>query len=104
MIPDKIKYMGITYRVREGKIGRDEDGQKYLGRLFWGKTEIRLRKNSSEQGKMRTLVHEIMHIILGERFESGTDPERLIAILSSGFVHILQENPELYEYIKEMEE
>ena len=99
---NKFRYMSQVYNITNSKVGRGENSRKYLGRVIWHKNSIRLKSSLTGDGRRSTLMHEIIHIILGEGF-GGEEAERIINVLANGFIHALRENPKLADYMMEEE-
>lgn len=95
-IPEKIKIgcSNITIEVVDRII---EDDTEYLGDFDFGLRKIRISKNQSEDSKIETFLHEILHGILIER-DVNIDSEGADLIcnaLSRGVIQLIQDNPEL---------
>lgn len=108
----EVKVLGITFEVKlvkedvirkalKKKNKSKNDTSIYFGCVDFGKEIIFINKNVSEQRKLRTLWHEINHIIVYDYnagYEGGTfDEERVVDCFSKGFVQIIEDNPQLLE-------
>lgn len=108
----EVKVLGITFKVKlvkedvirkamKKKKRSKNDNSIYFGCVDFGKEIIFINKNVSEQRKLRTLWHEINHIIVYDYnvgYEGGTfDEERVVDCFSKGFVQIIEDNPQLLE-------
>lgn len=115
----EVKILGITFKiklVKEDVIRKTMKEEKrskndtsiYFGCVDFGREIIFINKNLSEQRKLRTLWHEINHIIVYDYnagFEGGTfDEERVVDCFSKGFVQILEDNPRLLDMFRGKEE
>ena len=95
-IPEKIKIgcSNITIEVVDRIV---EDDTEYLGDFDFGLRKIRISKNQSEDSKIETFLHEILHGILIER-DVNIDSEGADLIcnaLSRGVIQLIQDNPGL---------
>lgn len=108
----EVKVLGINFKVKlvkedvirkamKEKKRSKNDTSTYFGCVDFGREIIFINKNVSEQRKLRTLWHEINHIIVYDYnagFEGGTfDEERVVDCFSKGFVQILEDNPKLLD-------
>lgn len=119
MFVSEIKISGIDFRVKlvkedvirkamKEKKRSKNDTSTYFGCVDFGREIIFINKNVSEQRKLRTLWHEINHIIVYD-YNAGTegeifDEERVVDCFSKGFVQILEDNPKLLDMFKCKEE
>jgi len=63
-IPDKVKVAGIEYKVEICKDYTDEMNEaEFRGKVFFKENKIKLLNSYSIDEKMRTLIHEVLHII-----------------------------------------
>ena len=87
----KIRILGIDYSVREVQIINDDDTIMVLCR--YQANEILIKKGLSDADKKITLIHEILHAVLGQLgFENENDNENMIKSLSTALYLVLSEN------------
>ena len=83
--------------------GEVTDGRFVHGEATYHKTLIKVDANSSKQGAMQTLMHEIIHTI---RYQSAIQPteneEYVCDALSFGLIQLIKDNPELIKEIVEL--
>lgn len=74
----------------------DGDGvKKWLhGHILLADAEIRIANDQSEDVKLVTMWHEILHGILNNAGQSD-QPEALIEAISFGIVQLIRDNPKL---------
>lgn len=87
----KIRILGIDYSVREVQIINDDD--TIMGLCRYQANEILIKKGLSDADKKITLIHEILHAVLGQLgFENENDNENMIKSLSTALYLVLSEN------------
>lgn len=87
----KIRILGIDYSVREVQIINDDD--TIMGLCRYQANEILIKKGLSDADKKITLIHEILHAVLGQLgFENENDNENMIKSLSTSLYLVLEEN------------
>ena len=87
----KIRILGIDYSVREVQIINDDD--TIMGLCRYQANEILIKKGLSDADKKITLIHEILHAVLGQLgFEKENDNENMIKSLSTALYLVLSEN------------
>lgn len=87
----KIRILGIDYSVREVQIINDDD--TIMGLCRYQANEILIKKGLSDADKKITLIHEILHAVLGQLgFENENDNENMIKSLSTSLYLVLDEN------------
>lgn len=87
----KIRILGIDYSVREVQIINDDD--MIMGLCRYQANEILIKKGLSDADKKITLIHEILHAVLGQLgFENENDNENMIKSLSTALYLVLSEN------------
>ena len=87
----KIRILGIDYSVREVQIINDND--TIMGLCRYQANEILIKKGLSDADKKITLIHEILHAVLGQLgFENENDNENMIKSLSTALYLVLSEN------------
>jgi len=83
--------------------GEVADGRFVHGEATYHKTLIKVDANSSKQGAMQTLMHEIIHTI---RYQSAIQPteneEYVCDALAFGIIQVIKDNPELVKEIVEL--
>jgi len=95
-IPDKVKVAGIEYKVEICKDYTDEMNEaEFRGKVFFKENKIKLLNSYSIDEKMRTLIHEVLHIIDDN---SKIDmSEETIRRVSCGLYQVLKDNKLLRE-------
>ena len=91
-IPKKIHFSGFDYKVIEKE---KLDGGENLGRAMIQEGEIYLEKNVSEQVKLETLIHELLHITYrhtAHKQISDDQEENIIKPWSRNIYGILKDN------------
>lgn len=87
----KIRILGIDYSVREVQIINDDD--TIMGLCRYQANEILIKKGLSDADKKITLIHEILHAVLGQLgFDNENDNENMIKSLSTSLYLVLDEN------------
>lgn len=87
----KIRILGIDYSVREVQIINDDD--TIMGLCRYQANEILIKKGLSDADKKITLIHEILHAVLGQLgFENENDNENMIKSLSTSLYLVIREN------------
>ncbi len=87
----KIRILGIDYSVREVQLINDDD--TIMGLCRYQANEILIKKGLSDADKKITLIHEILHAVLGQLgFENENDNENMIKSLSTSLYLVLDEN------------
>lgn len=87
----KIRILGIDYSVREVQVINDDD--TIMGLCRYQANEILIKKGLSDADKKITLIHEILHAVLGQLgFENENDNENMIKSLSTSLYLVLEEN------------
>lgn len=87
----KIRILGIDYSVREVQLINDDD--TIMGLCRYQANEILIKKGLSDADKKITLIHEILHAVLGQLgFENENDNENMIKSLSTSLYLVLEEN------------
>lgn len=103
MRPTKVRVNGEDFSI---KYRRFEDKEKAVGQLLYKKSKIEIATGQTPLNVKDTVLHEIMHAILvkqghiGGCFEDETE-EKYVNALSTGIVGVLQDNPELAEWLIE---
>lgn len=85
-----VKVGPITYTIEE----RDE--RDSFGEVLYGPCKLYLKRSLVSASKRMTLWHEVIHIILVHAGYRDQD-EKLIEVLASGIMQVLQDNPALRE-------
>lgn len=98
MLPKTIQVGPVDYTVKEIEdLHRvDDDGKKRWlhGHIWLTDSEIRIASDQSDDIKVVSLWHEIMHAILSGAGQAE-QPEPLIEAISFGIVQLIRDNPEL---------
>ena len=90
----------MPYKVveEEGLRPKDAEYQRLLGYFQGDKMQISLERDMEPDMKTAVLVHEIIHGILAQAGVEDHD-ERLIDILTFGFIGVMRQNPKLAELV-----
>ena len=100
LLPKQVRVGAINYQV---EIYQDADLEKILkspliGACWYRLAKIGVAAGTSEQVLPAVLIHELIHAILDQAGVTKQDEQMVIA-LSYGLVQMLQDNPELVEYV-----
>ena len=90
-LPKKIKIGCCEYSVNEIEIESDED---YVGRCYPNQQKIEIEKRLSQDKKLQSLFHEIIHAICFE-FGNVKLSEQRTDILATGILSVIKDNPKL---------
>ena len=94
-LPKHIKIMGIVYDIKEVEKLLDDDGIKKLnGTIRYNTTEILIDKGLSEQLKIITLWHEVIHGLLTQA--EVDHKENIVSVLGYGICGFINENPDIF--------
>lgn len=95
-IPDKIKVSGIWYKIEIAKDTSDDMNEALnRGKVAFSKGIIKILDSYFPESKVRTLLHEIIHILDDDL---GLDlDEKTIRRLASGLYQVLKDNNLLKE-------
>ncbi|MGG3450200.1 hypothetical protein [Domibacillus aminovorans] len=66
MLPNKVKVVGIEYKVIEKDVVEINGNLNYSGGCFHREAEIQVRKDASKDRKEQIFIHELVHAILNE--------------------------------------
>lgn len=97
MIPETVKIGLFTYTI-EGNDDRmpESDTGYRVGEIDYERLRIRLKNTLSDQVKIQTLWHEIIHGILNNAGNPDkSQAETVIDAISVGLIQVLRDNPEL---------
>lgn len=99
-LPKTFRFMSATWHIQEGGVGRSGDSnKKYMGRAYYKKRLIAIRKDMSDDIKKATLMHEIMHVITDS---IGQDvSEKFIEGMENAMMEALRQNDWIGEFFKE---
>ena len=86
--PKRIRFMGYTFRVVQ-ETEHTEDEERY-GLIDYRTQTIQLNRNTSDERKQETLVHELIHLVLD--FTKVELEEDDVGRLGHGLYAILKEN------------
>ncbi|MCM1564916.1 MAG: hypothetical protein NC238_02970 [Dehalobacter sp.] len=95
-IPEKVRIGGTNYEIREED--RLNDGSRLAyGHIDFDRALIRLDSNlQDQQGKCKTLLHEILHGI-AKHFELAVgDDEDTIDKLAKGLYMVISDNSKMF--------
>ena len=109
MLPNEINLGPIVYKVVYIRdLLDDERNKKLTGLISINDATIKIEKDVGIQLQAMTLIHEIIHhIIMASGHESDLRQESLegfIDAISSGFLTTLRLNPNLLEFIGELDD
>jgi hypothetical protein len=97
MLPSKVKIGGIEYSVEEKEVVIINGNSNYSGKIDYHQATIEILKDSPEQRKEETLIHEILH---GVFYESGCvieDEEEIVSKASRVLYQVLKDNKLTFE-------
>jgi len=100
--PQTFRYMSQTYHIKNEPLrstSGDEESFR-MGEVRWHLNEIGLHEDNTPECNRDTLLHEIVHVILGMNF-SGGETEMVVDVVTRGMVHVIRENPDIIKYIQE---
>lgn len=93
-IPETVKIGNLVYKVSY----EDDEAFEKCGQSSLVKQYIRLNQIMSPELQFETLLHEVIHQILGQKsFKDENRNEPLIDTLSAGLYQLLKDNPFLKE-------
>lgn len=98
MLPKRIKIGCVNYKVRpmDDLHKVNEGGVKLWlhGHILLADSEIRIATDQSDDIKLVTAWHEILHGILHNAGQAN-QPEGFIEAISFGIVQVIRDNPKL---------
>lgn len=100
-LPKSIKIGAIHYRVEEIPNLGDDSG-KLDGRISHGLARIQIEDDLNPQGKVHTLLHEIVHAVATQLGHPKLD-EGLVDAIAYGAYQVLRDNPILVKAIAKPE-
>lgn len=88
-LPKTINVCGVDYQIYEVKEIEHDPGN--YGVCVYATSHIEIKKHLSDDRKLQTLAHELLHAIF---FESGykEDSEEMIERVSTVMYQVLKEN------------
>jgi len=93
-LPSSVTLAGIKYDIVEVEKLIDDDGiTKLDGSIKYAITQIQIEKNLSDQLKIVTLWHEVIHGLL--RQAEIEHEEKIVSVLGYGICGFIQDNPEM---------
>lgn len=93
-LPSSVTLAGIKYDIVEVEKLIDDDGiTKLDGNINYAITQIQIEKNLSDQLKIVTLWHEVIHGLL--RQAEIEHEEKIVSVLGYGICGFIQDNPEM---------
>lgn len=95
MIPDTIRLMHMDIKVKQHDIHYSSDDTRVYGEWDERNTTINIDTNTSYFVITDTLMHELLHAILGMY---DKDSEELVRILSPALMQVFRDNPMLVEF------
>jgi|SRR5688572_27216395 hypothetical protein len=95
-LPKTVKVGGHTISVEQVK------NLDSMGEYHRGKSTIYINKEISYQQKAATLLHEILHVILGEQVPDMKmeKEEPLVTALEVGLFAFIKDNPKVVRYLE----
>jgi hypothetical protein len=99
IVPDSVNVNGIDYPVYECDVVILNGSTEYMGKAEYADQHIEILSSMSEQRKIQTFYHELIHCML---FEAGfgEHDEELVDRLSKVLVNVLKYN-KLYSEVAE---
>lgn len=94
----KIKILSQIFEVEEAAF-KDDEEELCFGEIEFEKNRILINRDTSEERKEVTLLHEILHSVFQQLgFKEENDNEHLICSLSEALMMIVKENPKLFAF------
>lgn len=82
-LPKSINILGLTYKVQTASLINENIDQE--GECNYRRQEITIKENIPDDRALETLMHEIVHAILGGlRLEKENDDEMIVQSLAVG--------------------
>jgi hypothetical protein len=100
---DKVKIGGIVYEVKPEERLQADDRTALIGQIDYESSVIKYDPKLSQQQRMQTLWHEIVHGIFHHNGRDGQS-EELIDSTAYSIVQVLRDNHVLMDAIKELDE
>jgi hypothetical protein len=98
-IPDKVRIGGVDYSVEYVERLISGENTALCGQINYDMAVIKIEPNvQDEQGKCRTLLHEIMHGIEHHFKLSLSEDE--IDNLANGMYMVIKDNPQMFRAAK----
>lgn len=89
----QIKILGQIFEIEETDFLGAEDGNVVFGKSDFTNNKILINKNTKEDRKGITILHEIIHCIFTSlRFDDENQNETLISSLAESIYLVLKEN------------
>lgn len=103
-LPKRIKICHQTWRIEPVRLLFEGDdllnGEPMYGRTIRAKTLIQIATHPSKGQRRDTLLHEILHAIIGNTTLKG-DEEKLVRQVTPYLLGALRDNPDLVAYLTE---
>ncbi len=96
-IPEKVKIGWRTYKINQGEHRATNDGETLAGEIDYDDNTIYIYDKQSEDVKIATLLHEILHGIF--LFSGHTDwrtNEDLVSCISENLYQVIKDNSEMF--------
>lgn len=93
-IPKSVKVLYKEYMIEQQENLHSEDGELY-GQIHFDAEKILLNSGSSEEQKMATLIHEIVHG-LDAMYSIGLK-EKQVEKLGNAVYMVIKDNPQIFE-------
>ncbi|WP_214464547.1 ImmA/IrrE family metallo-endopeptidase [Levilactobacillus brevis] len=91
-VPNKVKILGIEYHVELQEVPMDS-GQFVWGYTDYAQTKIVLCSTLSEEKRVQTLFHELVHVMLHEvGNDDQCNDESLVNPLGNVLYQVLKDN------------
>ena len=96
IIPKSVRIGGVDYAIEYVERLISSENTALCGLINYDMAVIKIEPNvQDEQGKCRTLLHEIMHGI--ERHFKLDLPEDTVDNLANGLYMVIRDNPDMFK-------
>ena len=90
-LAESVKVGSVIYDVIEKDVVEIAGNKNYLGACDYSKTTIEIAKNISDERKINTFVHELLHAILNEAGYAEHE-EEFVERVASVLCQVLRDN------------
>lgn len=97
-IPEKVKIGWRNYTIEQGEHKSGDFGGDLYGEIHYEQDKIWLYQGQSDENKIVTLLHEILHGIF---YTSGNkewrENEELITCVTENMYQVIKDNPGMFK-------
>lgn len=98
-IPASVKVMGVTYTI-EMKDRITTDGRNVDGEITYNSGLIEIVEGMPLAVEQRVVIHELIHAVFcAQGHNDFRMDENLVDAVANGMVQLLQDNPDLAQYL-----